>query len=232
MTADVHFLMTDTMKTEKTAATERSSSLTRIVVFQERGAAEEKMKGIMKYGRDIEIVKVFDIEAALPELIDDPQDYISEEFSGDLVLSFLKHPDLADYLARICRRKKIPMIAAGKKIKGVLTPFTCCGLGRHKGLGAYGRYFGFPEFEVETEDNRITGLKVLRGASCGATWEILDEIVGLTVEEALAAVAREVQYLCMADPSAFDPISGKSALHYAGDVHHQALKKALGRKKQ
>ncbi len=204
---------------------------TRIVVFQEQGSGEVKMKGIRKYGRDIQITNVVDITAGLPELIDDPQEYITEDFSADLVLCFLKHPDLADYLAEICKKKEIPMIAAGKKIKGILTPFTCCGLGRHKGLGAYGKYFGFPEFEVETENNRITKFKVLRGASCGATWEIISQIVGLTVEEALAAVAREVQYLCIADPSAFDPISGKSALHYAGDVHHQALKKALKKEK-
>ena len=36
-----------------------------------------------------------------------------------------------------------------------------------------------------------------------------------------------MQYLCVADPSSFDPISGKSALHYAGKVHAAALKKAL-----
>ena len=32
------------------------------------------------------------------------------------------------------------------------------------------------------------------------------------------------------DPSGFDPISGKSPLHYAGDVHAAALKKAISEK--
>ena len=50
-------------------------------------------------------------------------------------------------------------------------------------------------------------------------------------EEAAVTFAREVQYLCVADPSAFDPISGKSSLHYAGDVHAAALKKALRKNK-
>jgi hypothetical protein len=49
----------------------------------------------------------------------------------------------------------------------------------------------------------------------------------LPVEEAISTLAREVQYICYADPSAFDPISGKSPLHYAGDVHAAAFKKAL-----
>ena len=66
-----------------------------------------------------------------------------------------------------------------------------------------------------------------RGAPCGATWDVLANVIGLSVEEAITTLAREVQYICYADPSDFDPISGKSPLHYAGDVHAAALKKAL-----
>lgn len=102
-------------------------------------------------------------------------------------------------------------------------------MGRRQDLGAYGEQFGFPELEAELENGKIAALKVLRGASCGATWQAASEIIGLPVEDAVPTYAREVQYFCRADPSAFDPISGKSALHYAGDVHATALKKALQR---
>lgn len=205
----------------------QSAAKTHIVVFQQNGSGAEKIAGILEFGHDIEIARVISIDAALAEIIDEPQQYVPDDFSGDLVLCFLKHPDLADYLAEICQRKAIPMIAAGKSIRGALTPFTCCGLGRHKHLGAYGEQFGFPEFEAEVENGRITEITVKRGASCGATWEAVQQIIGLTPDEALKAFAREVQYLCTADPSAFDPLSGESALHYAGDVHTAALKKAL-----
>lgn len=97
------------------------------------------------------------------------------------------------------------------------------------GLGAYGEQFGVPEFELQVEDNRVTRLAVVRGASCGATWEAAAKIIGQPPELAAVNLAREVQYLCLADPSAFDPISGKSALHYAGDVHSHAFRKALGK---
>ena len=200
---------------------------TRITVFQEKGSGREKIAGIREFGKDIEISRIVDINDALPELIDEPEHYIDQPIDGDLVLCFLKHPDLADYLVKICNRQGIPVIAAGKKIPGALSPFTCCGLGRHRSLGHYGEQFGFPEFEVVTQHNRIKDITVKRGASCGATWEAAQTLIGKEVEEALTTLAREVQYLCTADPAAFDPVSGKSSLHYAGEVHHQALQKAL-----
>jgi hypothetical protein len=49
----------------------------------------------------------------------------------------------------------------------------------------------------------------------------------MTPEEALPTIARQAQYLCVADPAAFDPVSGKSALHHAGHVHAAALEKAM-----
>ena len=80
---------------------------------------------------------------------------------------------------------------------------------------------------MEVKNGRINSIEVKRGAPCGATWDVLARVVGLPAEEAITTLAREVQYICYADPSAFDPISGKSPLHYAGDVHAAAFKKAL-----
>jgi len=202
-----------------------------LLIFQEQGSGEKKLDGLRRYGRDLEIAAVYDISDALPSFIENPADYLPADFTGDLVISFLKHPDLLDYLAELCRRKKIPLIASGKKAEQAITPFTCCGLGRLPGLGAYGEQFGFPEIEISEEGGRITRIEVTRGASCGATWVAASRIIGQTPEEAAVNFAREVQYLCVADPSAFDPISGKSSLHYAGDVHAAALKKALKKKK-
>ena len=204
------------------------SAPTRITIIQEQQAANPKIEGIQQYGHDLEVAELLSVPSSLPELIDNPEDFLPDHFSGDLVLSFLKHPDLLDYAAKICEQQKIPLVASGRKCRYGYTPFTCCGLGRHPGLGHYGDQFGFPELSVELDQaGRIHAITVHRGASCGATWEALAGIIGLTPEEALVTYAREVQYLCQADPSAFDPISGKSAVHYAGHVHNAALAKAL-----
>lgn len=204
-----------------------STSSTRIVVFQQNGSGEEKIAGISEFGHHMAITQKFDITDSLPEFIDAPRDFLSTDFTADVVLSFLKHPDLVEGLAALCLGKNIPLVASGQKAADAITPFTCCGLGHTAGLGAYGEQFGVPEFKVRLEAGRITRLEVLRGASCGATWLVVPKIVGLTPEEAQSAIAREVQYLCKADPSNFDPITGKSALHHAGHVHIKALKKAL-----
>lgn len=203
---------------------------TSIAVFEYRGCGQKKIEGIRRYGRGIRIIHTFDITEPLPDFIDEPENFIPTDFTADLVLCFIKHPDLCQYLAAVCQQKQIPMIASGTKTGNAITPFTCCGLGKTDKLGAYGEQFGVPEFSATVNDGKITALTVCRGASCGATWEVTDKVLGMTLEEALPTIAREVQYLCIANPSAFDPISGHSALHYAGEVHIAALKKAFAAK--
>jgi hypothetical protein len=49
----------------------------------------------------------------------------------------------------------------------------------------------------------------------------------LPPEEAIVRIGLEVQYFCAADPAGWDPIHGKSPVHFAGNVHAAALKKAV-----
>ncbi len=198
-----------------------------IVVFQQRGSGEHKIEGVRKFGKGLTVSKIVNIDSFLPDFIDDPEDYIDSDLEADLVLNFLQHPDLLDCLVRLCSEKKIPVVSPGKKCEG-FTPFTCCGLGRDTRLGIYGEQFGFPEYEVRLQGKEtIAEIRVLRGAPCGATWEALQEYVGCRVEDVLTRLPRQVQYFCSADPSGFDPVSGKSPVHYAGYVHIAALKKAI-----
>lgn len=207
--------------------TDTQQEPTRIVVFEQQGSGQFKIKGIREFGRNIIITDIFSIDASLSTFIDEPERFVTSRFVADLVLDFLKHPDLSHYLAELCRGKGIPVVASGKKIPDAITPFTCCGLGRYKRLAAYGEQFGLPELNIAVKAGRIERIEVRRGAPCGVTWQVTERIIGRTLEEAAYTMAREVQYLCAADPSKFDPLSGKSALHYAGDVHAAAVKKAL-----
>ena len=197
-----------------------------IIVFQQFGSAEKKVEGIRKYGKKINIKKIFSIDENIPEVIDFPDIYINDDFEGDLVLNFLKHPDISDYLVELCEKKSIPVVTTGKPGKGY-TPFTCCGLGKSEKLGEYGKQFGFPEYLVEIENDRISHIQVLRGAPCGATWAAIVDMIGCPVGDAMNKLPLKVQQNCYANPSAFDPVSGKSPVHYAGYVHIAALKKAV-----
>ena len=199
----------------------------KITVFEQNGSGQHKISGMEQYGRGIEINEIISIDESLPEFVDNPEKYISDSFSADLVLDYLTHPDLSHYLVSLCKKRKIPVVASGKKNEDAITPFTCCGLGRFRKLGIYGDQFGFPEYRVELDGNRIAVLEVLRGAPCGATWDIVSRVIGVDIEEAMSLLPREIQYLCTANPGRFDPISGKSPVHHAGYVHRAALKKAI-----
>ncbi len=88
--------------------------------------------------------------------------------------------------------------------------------------------FGAPAFAVKVVGGKIARIEVLRGAPCGATWDAALRVIDMPVEEAAVRIGLEVQYFCVADPSDWDPISGKSAVHFAGDVHKSAFARALG----
>lgn len=87
--------------------------------------------------------------------------------------------------------------------------------------------FGSPEFAVEVRDGKIAGIKVERGAPCRATREAAEKIIGMPVGVAVTRIGLETQYFCSADPSNWDPLWGKSPVHFAGNVHAAALKRAL-----
>ena len=134
-------------------------------------------------------------------------------------------------MAALCTRKEIPVIASGRKLpgSGVITPPTCCGLPKVAGLGNYGEHFGAPEFEVEIEDGKIVDVKVVRGAPCGASWLAVKGLIGHPVEDAARKLGLETQFFCSANPAGWDPIYGKSPVHFAGKIHSKELAKAIDR---
>ena len=84
-----------------------------------------------------------------------------------------------------------------------------------------------PEFSITVVKGKIIRIEVIRGAPCGATWDAASRIINLPAEEAAVRIGLEVQYFCAADPSDWDPISGKSPVHLAGEFHKAALIRAL-----
>lgn len=96
-------------------------------------------------------------------------------------------------------------------------------------MGAYGRLFGAPAFAVEVVDGCLAGIQVTRGAPCGATWAAAERLRGHPIVDAGIRMGLEVQFFCSADPAGWDPLNGRSPVHFAGRVHRTALEKALGR---
>jgi hypothetical protein len=50
---------------------------------------------------------------------------------------------------------------------------------------------------------------------------------GLQVKEAAVRIGLETQFFCTANPAGWDPIYGKSPVHFAGEIHSKALLRAL-----
>ena len=67
----------------------------------------------------------------------------------------------------------------------------------------------------------------MRGAPCGATWHAAKKMIGLETTEAIVRMGLEPQFYCSADPAGWDPINGKSPVHFAGKVHSAALEKSV-----
>lgn len=199
------------------------------MVFQQNGSGDKKIDGLRKYGKDLFELEVINIVQELPMVLDDTSAYLPDDISCDLVLDFLRHSDLSADLADRCLQKDIPVIASGKKIVGkrAIMPPTCCGLPRLEGLGSYGDNFGAPEFAVEIEDGKISDIKVIRGAPCGASWEAAKRLIGHPADDAVRKIGLETQFFCYADPGGWDPIHGKSPVHFAGKIHSKGLRKAI-----
>lgn len=84
---------------------------------------------------------------------------------------------------------------------------------------------------MEVTGDRVSRIRVIRGAPCGATWPAARSISGLSVEEAIVRMGLDTQFYCTADPAGWDPIYGKSPVHFAGRIHSQMLKKAIATKR-
>jgi hypothetical protein len=102
----------------------RNAMAQRILVFQQKDSGEKKIRGIRKYGGELFRLDTISIDQALPVFLEDTGAFLPETIDADLVLDFLKHPDLSYDLALQCNKLDIPVIASGKKWPAALTPVT------------------------------------------------------------------------------------------------------------
>lgn len=70
---------------------------------------------------------------------------------------------------------------------------------------------------------------MVRGAPCGATWEAARRLIGHPLDDAVRKIGLDTQFYCSADPSGWDPIYGKSPVHFAGKIHSRELARAIDR---
>jgi thymidylate synthase len=103
-----------------------TAALQKITVFQQNGSGEIKIKGLREHAEGLVELEILSIDAPLPTILDESDEYLPAELKTDLVLDFLKHPDLSHDLAKLCWSLNIPIVASGKKlrVKWAITPPT------------------------------------------------------------------------------------------------------------
>ncbi len=80
---------------------------------------------------------------------------------------------------------------------------------------------------MQIKEGKLVEIKVVRGAPCGATWEAARRLIGHPVEDAVRKIGLDTQFYCSANPAGWDPIYGKSPVHFAGKIHSKELQKAI-----
>lgn len=195
----------------------------RVIVFQREDLGKHIVEGLKKHG-DFEVSE-FTVQEDLPEIIDNPEEFLDRGLEADLVFDHLYHKDLSEYLVGVAKKKGIPVISPGSKIEGAIAPRICCALVAGDKIPGFER-FGYPEFELEVEEGKIKDIKVIKGAPCGATWDAAEKVKGTKLEDAPSKIALELQYLCKAATGYDVAKSKKAPLHLAGDVHKKAFEKA------
>ncbi len=88
----------------------------KVLIVQQNKAGERKAEGIKRFGKDRFAIEIIDIETNLPTIIDDGFEYLPEKIDADIVLDFLKHPDLSEDLAVLCERQEVSVVITGKKV--------------------------------------------------------------------------------------------------------------------
>ncbi len=213
-----------------------------------RGKYGERLIETIREHTDFDVVSA-EVPEHLPGFIEDPQEFVRDlhldpkVFEADLLILYTFHPDLTPEIVRMAgeREVKAVIIPGGMARAGSIVELEriarrygvhievdeiCCTLERCgvPAVDEFAKKLGKPEFEVETREGRINGVKVLRGSPCGGTWHVAAGLDGKSVEEAPALAGLLCQqYPCRA-------VRGTpGGIHTSADLHKDALERALGR---
>ncbi|WP_440956955.1 DUF166 domain-containing protein [Methanosarcina sp. Mfa9] len=185
-----------------------------------------------------------DLPEFLPVFIEEPDEFLENldfdlsVFSAEIVVTYSLHPDLSSAIARLAAeggvraliipggpsRASIPELEQISEKSGMSIEVDeiCCTLEENPANAPFAKIFGVPVLKVKTRDGKISKVEVLKGAPCGSTWHMAEELVGVPVKDAPPKAGLIVQqYPCRA-------IRGEmGGIHESAELHKQALIKAL-----
>lgn len=194
----------------------------------------------------------------LPEFIDDISSYIPENIpESDLIIAVGLYGDInmvipevvkksgaKSVIAPIYHPKQLPLGLQNEIINElddnttIVFPKPFCGLTPigDEFIDKFTEVFGRPKFEIETDseseetdlDSNISSIKVIRGAPCGSSWFIAENLNGVSVKDAEFEANNKLHNFPCVASMATDNATGDTILHIASYRTKEAIKRALG----
>lgn len=200
-----------------------------------------------------EIVGTYELPATMPQLIDEPDEYLPTNVpSHDVMLAINVHEDIL---------LSLPQLAASAGAKAILAPVEdpkwmspgvrnqvrrmCdelglefeapkpfCSLeeGGHPYIDQFMRHFrlGKPKLKIELKGDIIKSAEVLRSAPCGCTYFVAHNLLRAKVDEKLNDVIAKYwhSYPCVAS-MVIDSELEDTILHRGGYIHRDAVDEAI-----
>ena len=202
-------------------------------------------------------VDAYQVPRSLPPVLDDAAEYLPAELgAGDVIIAISIHPEILieipNLVAGVATRALIAPIEDPNWIKPGLAKQVTQECARRGIESAFPKPFcalepttpviqefceeyavGMPTFRFEIENGKIAAVEVLRGAPCGLTDFVAEQLVGLPADDALPEKAGQFHhaYPCLST-MIMDPALGDTIMHKSLFLLRDRVREALGDAKQ
>ena len=187
------------------------------------------------------------IPSILPDFIEDPASFVddlaldNDVFGMDLVITYSLHPDITPEIVNRAAQAgtKAVIIPGGRSLAGdpdflrdiskkyntrILVEDICCAICSDKNPEIYefSTRLGCPGLQIKIRDDKISEVKVIKGAPCGSTWLMAKNLIGVPVIDAPAKAGLLVQqYPCRATRGT------REGIHNSARLHKKAMEDAI-----
>ena len=211
-----------------------------------RGRYGHRVIDTIKKWTDMSVVSTGLPEPELSNFIEEPEKIVEQidksVFDVDLLMSYALHPDLNPEIVKLSGKLgvKAVIIPGGARRAGSLEELNqiskeygiaievteiCCSHASSddETINEFLSKLGRPEYKIETKNGKVSNVEVVRGAPCGSSFRVAEQLIGLDLKEAPIKGGWFTQiYPCRASRG----IKGK--IHTSAEIHKKAVEDALG----
>jgi len=224
----------------------------RILAIVQGTYGQRIVDNIILNGPDSWKIETWKLPRLLPYIIENPKEILPENLpQSNLILSLGEKSGVAELLpeiARMCSAKAViapidnrdalppglvNQIKDELKYLGIesVFPLPFCSLTQNscnnQFIKEFAQYFGKPKLKIGLNENRVSEIRILREAPCGATRFVKEKILGLSGDEAQNKAALFHQYYPCLASGKLDRQIGDSILHRAAHITTSAVKLAI-----